>query len=200
MWPSRSGPSAGLGEFPRSVVGYRRVRSVLDESAELEYGVKSLAPARLGARLTFSGVNLGYSQQQLVLRDLNLDLEAGRTVALVGATASGKSTVSALAMRLVDPSSGTISLDGVDIVDLAPGTLAEHVALVPQSVFLFDDSVRGNVTLGVDYPDDVVWDALRLAQAADFVSALSSGLDTNWVSEGPVCLVGSASGSPWRER
>ena len=167
-----------LGEFPRSVVGYRRVRSVLDESAELEYGVKSLAPARPGARLTFSGVNFGYSQQQLLLRNLNLDLEAGRTVALVGATASGKSTMSALAMRLVDPSSGTISLDGVDIVDLAPGTLAEHVALVPQSVFLFDDSVRGNVTLGVDYPDDVVWDALRLAQAADFVSALSSGLDT----------------------
>ena len=69
-------------------------------------------------------------------------------------------------------------VDGIDLRDLAAGALAEHVALVPQQAFLFDDTVRGNVTLGADVPDDEVWAALRTAQADGFVAALPDGLDT----------------------
>ena len=69
-------------------------------------------------------------------------------------------------------------LDGHDLRDLAPGELAEHVALVPQSAFLFDDTVRGNVTLGADVPDEEVWEALRTAQADGFVAGLPHGLDS----------------------
>jgi ABC-type multidrug transport system fused ATPase/permease subunit len=96
----------------------------------------------------------------------------------VGATASGKSTLTSLLLRLVDPESGTVLLDGTDLRDLAPGALAEHVALVPQQAFLFDDTVRGNVALGADVPDEEVWRALRTAQADGFVAALPDGLDT----------------------
>jgi ABC-type multidrug transport system fused ATPase/permease subunit len=102
----------------------------------------------------------------------------GRTVALVGATASGKSTLTSLVTRLVDPLAGAIRVDGQDLRELAPGQLAANVSLVPQSAFLFDDSVRGNVTLGADLPDDVVWEALRTAQADGFVAALPHGLDS----------------------
>ena len=69
-------------------------------------------------------------------------------------------------------------LDGTDLRDLAAGALAAHVALVPQQAFLFDDTVRGNVTLGADVSDDEVWEALRTAQADGFVAALPDGLDT----------------------
>ena len=96
----------------------------------------------------------------------------------MGATASGKSTLTSLVTRLVDPQTGAVRVDGHDLRDLAPGELAAHVALVPQSAFLFDDTVRGNVTLGEDVADEEVWEALRTAQADGFVAALPHGLDS----------------------
>jgi ABC-type multidrug transport system fused ATPase/permease subunit len=99
-------------------------------------------------------------------------------VAVVGPTGSGKSTLVSLLVRLVDPAAGAVRLDGVDLRDLARGALPEQAALVSQATFLFDDTVRGNVTLGADIPDERVREALRLAQADGFVDALPHGLDT----------------------
>jgi ABC-type multidrug transport system fused ATPase/permease subunit len=99
-------------------------------------------------------------------------------VAVVGETASGKSTLTSLVTRLVDPQSGSIKVDGQDLRDLAPGQLAQHVALVPQNAFLFDDTVRDNVTLGAHLPDEEIWEALRTAQADGFVAGLPKGLDS----------------------
>jgi ABC-type multidrug transport system fused ATPase/permease subunit len=113
-----------------------------------------------------------------VLRDVTFDVPAGRTIALVGPTGSGKSTVTSLAARLVDPAHGEVVVDGIDVRELRRGALSEAVALVPQTTFVFDDTVRGNVTLGAGLGDDEVWAALRLAQADRFVRALPDGLDT----------------------
>ncbi|WP_231482811.1 ABC transporter ATP-binding protein [Nocardioides sp. URHA0020] len=99
-------------------------------------------------------------------------------MALVGATASGKSTLTTLMSRLVDPDEGRLLLDGTDLRDFARGELASVVSLVPQSAFLFDDTVRGNVALGADVSDEDVWAALRDAQADGFVAALPDGLDS----------------------
>lgn len=168
-----------LGEFPRSVVGYERVHRVLDETVRTEYGERRLpAPRDRGALLRVEGLGFGYDADHRVLDDLDLDLAPGRTVAVVGATASGKSTLTSLVTRLVDPDEGRLTLDGTDLRDLAHGELAEHVALVPQSAFLFDDTVRDNVTLGSPVADEEVWEALRTAQADGFVAALPRGLDS----------------------
>jgi ATP-binding cassette subfamily B protein len=123
--------------------------------------------------------HLGYAYVpgQELLEDVSFDVAPGRSLAVVGATASGKSTLTALLTRLVDPDEGRILVDGVDLRELAQGELASAVALVPQTAFLFDDDVRGNVTLGADVPDDEVWAALRAAQADGFVAALPGGLD-----------------------
>ncbi len=167
-----------LGEFPRSVVGYRRVDRVLRSTGEMSFGVAPSPDGRGGARLEVRGVGYGYAADQQVLDGLDFTVEPGRTVALVGATASGKSTITTLLTRMVDPRDGVVVVDGTDLRDLAPGELARIVAIVPQTAFLFDDTVRGNVTLGADVTDDEVWAALRTAQADGFVAALPHGLDT----------------------
>ncbi|RCV55838.1 ABC transporter ATP-binding protein, partial [Marinitenerispora sediminis] len=113
-----------------------------------------------------------------VLHGVDLDVDAGRTVAVVGPTGSGKSTLATLLMRLVDPDSGAVAFDGTDLRDLRRGEIARAAALVPQSTFVFEDTVRGNVTLGADIPDEDVWAALRLARADSFVAAMPEGLDT----------------------
>lgn len=167
-----------LGEFPRSVVGFRRVHRVLDEQVHTTYGATRLTDTAEAARLVLDGLGYSYDPDQRLLADLSFDVEPGRTVAIVGETASGKSTLTTLLTRLVDPDAGRVLLDGVDLRDLARGELARHVALVPQTAFMFDDTVRGNVTLGEDVPDEDVWAALRTAQADGFVAALPHGLDS----------------------
>ncbi|MEJ7833140.1 MAG: ABC transporter ATP-binding protein [Nocardioides sp.] len=167
-----------LGEFPRSVVGYRRVTSVLRASGKMQYGDLSATVDGSGARLGVENLAYSYAADQRLLNELTFTVEPGRTVALVGATASGKSTLTALLARLIDPDGGRIAVDGTDLRDLGRGELAEMVALVPQTAFLFDDTVRGNVTLGADVSDAEVWAALRTAQADGFVAALAAGLDT----------------------
>ncbi|MFA9430856.1 ABC transporter ATP-binding protein [Egicoccus sp. AB-alg2] len=109
---------------------------------------------------------------------VTFDVEAGRTVALVGPTGSGKSTVAALLVRLYDPDRGVVSFDGRDVRDLDRDRLASDVAIVFQEAFLFDDTVRENITLGGDYTDAEVEAAARLAQAHDFVMKLDAGYDT----------------------
>jgi ATP-binding cassette, subfamily B, bacterial len=167
-----------LGEFPRSVVGFRRVSSVLAATGEIPYGDRTLPLGSVGARLDVESVGYAYDPEQPVLADLTFTVEPGRTVAVVGATASGKSTLTTLLTRLVDPDSGRILVDGLDLRDLDRGELARGVAVVAQSAFLFDDTVRGNVTLGADISDAEVWQALRTAQADGFVAALPDSLDT----------------------
>jgi ABC-type multidrug transport system fused ATPase/permease subunit len=168
-----------LGELPRSVAGWDRVQNVLTATGEMAYGTEPATGADAPATLRFEDVTFAYQAGQPVLRDVTFEVPAGRTVALVGPTGSGKSTIAALAARLVDPAAGAVFLDEVDVRRLSSAGLVGTVALVAQVPFVFDDTVRANVALdrpGVD--DDRVWGALRLAQADRFVARLPDGLDT----------------------
>jgi ABC-type multidrug transport system fused ATPase/permease subunit len=165
-----------LNELPRSVVGYDRVLRVLEAEGQQVFGTAQASadgPVALGV----DGVSFAYGADQ-VLHEVAFDVAPGRTVAVVGPTGAGKSTLVTLLVRLVDPLSGVVEYDGTDVRAFAPGQLATVAALAPQTTFLFDDTVRGNVTLGADISDEQVWAALRVAQADGFVAALGKGLDT----------------------
>ena len=165
-----------LGELPRSVVGWDRVRAVLDATGAMAYGAAKV-PGSGPVRLAAHDVHFGHDSAVPVLAGVSFDVEPGRTVAVVGLTGSGKSTLAALLIRLMDADDGQIMLDGRDLRELSHDALAATVALVPQQTFIFDDTVRGNVTLGAAISDDEVWAALRVAQADRFVVALPEGLD-----------------------
>jgi ATP-binding cassette, subfamily B, bacterial len=169
-----------LAELPRSVAGWDRVQNVLTATGEMRYGERILdVPADTPATLSFDRVGFAYEAGQPVLRDVTFTVPAGRTVALVGPTGAGKSTITSLAVRLVDPASGSVTVDGVDLRALTADSLASTTALVAQVPFVFDDTVRANVAL--DRPgitDEEVWAALRIAEADGFIAALPDGLDT----------------------
>jgi ATP-binding cassette, subfamily B, bacterial len=176
-----------LGELPRTVVGWERVSSVLSAEGEMTFGSAGLpgtAPVSAGAR-NASFAYAGQAEDAVpVLHGITLDVPAGRTVAVVGPTGSGKSTLAGLLVRLVDPSTGTVELDGIDVRSLRAGEIPGAAAFAGQETFIFDDTVRGNITLdgGREAPgsvsDELVWAALRRARADRFVEALPGGLDT----------------------
>ncbi len=172
-----------LGELPRSVVGWDRVDSVLQATGSMTYGTGTL-PGDGAVELRLRDVTYRFDDVEEtqddgdVLTGVDLTVPRGSVTALVGATGSGKSTLTTLLSRLVDPRSGRVELDGHDVASLGHRALAEAVAVVPQSTFLFDDSVRENITLGADVGDADVWEALRTVQADGFVAGLPAGLDT----------------------
>lgn len=174
-----------LGELPRGLVGHDRIARVLDAPGVPASGTTPWSVDGTGADVRMRGVHLRVPTadgEVELLHDVDLHVAPGRTLAVVGPTGSGKSTLVGLVPRLVDPSAGSVELDGTDVRELRPDDLAAHVGYVSQSTFVFEDTVRGNVTLAdVDdtgAPTDAqVWAALAAARVDDVVRALPGGLD-----------------------
>ena len=168
-----------LADLPRALAGFDRVTPVLDATGETPHGTEVAVAGTGGAGLGVRGVDYGFDgASRPTLSGITFDVAPGSTVAVVGPTGSGKSTLAGLLVRLVDPGTGEVLLDGVDVRALREGEVSAQAAFVPQGTFLFDDTVRGNVTLGADVPDDEVWAALRVAAVDDVVHRLPQGLDT----------------------
>ncbi len=168
-----------LADLPRALAGFDRVTPVLDATGETPHGTEDAVAGTGGAGLGVRGVDYGFEgATRPTLSGVTFDVAPGSTVAVVGPTGSGKSTLAGLLVRLVDPGTGEVLLDGVDLRALREGEVSAQAAFVPQGTFLFDDTVRGNVTLGADVPDDEVWAALRVAAVDDVVRRLPEGLDT----------------------
>ncbi len=182
-----------LAGLPQSVAGWIRVRSVLSAQGHMSYGddrLTATGPAGLrtdgvGYSYDLSGsVDLSATDQAehgerwTALQDIDLDLTPGSLTAIVGPTGSGKSTLMSLLVRLMDPEQGVVRLDGTDERTLADGELPRAAVLVTQQTFVFDDTVAGNVTLGGNFTDARVAEALHIARADGFVGELSDGVQT----------------------
>ncbi|MBL0886355.1 ABC transporter ATP-binding protein [Myceligenerans indicum] len=175
-----------LGELPRALVGYDRIAEVVDADGELTHGTNRMPRSGVGLAVRFEQVGVDVpgtgTGGRTLLDAVDLEVPAGATVAVVGPTGSGKTTLVSLLARLSDPTRGRILLDGADARDLRDGEIPAQVALVTQSTFVFEDSVRANITLA-DQGDDgapsdeQVWEALRLARLDDTIRAHPDGLD-----------------------
>lgn len=167
-----------IWEMAHSMAAWRRVQAVLDADDLVAHGDSVADDAETGGAVDSRGLSFGYAMDEIVLDDIDLDILGGKTVAIVGPTASGKSTLALLLARLWDPSSGAITIDGRDLRDFARSELAGEVAFVAQESFLFDDTIEGNITLGADISHDDVLAAAELAGVARFIDELDYGYDT----------------------
>jgi subfamily B ATP-binding cassette protein MsbA len=155
------------------------VFSFLDEMPEADHGTKVLSAPR--GELVFEQVGFRYpTAERDALVSVDLTIQPGETVALVGSSGSGKTTLVSLLPRFYDPDSGLIRLDGVDLKDYTLGSLRQHIALVSQDVVLFNDSVAANIAYGRlgEVSREEIVEAARAANALDFIEAMPQGFDT----------------------
>ena len=155
-----------------------RVFEILDADEERGVSVGGDFTAPVRGEVRYQGVNFSYEEKQTI-SGLNLHVPAGKTVALVGSTGAGKSTIANLLNRFYEIDSGTITIDGVDIQELNKTALRQVIGYVSQDNFLFNGSVRDNLLIANDgASDEELWKTLEAAQASEFVKGLSEGLDT----------------------
>jgi len=168
-----------IGQAQRATAAGERIFELLDEPEEIadSPSARPLPPGP-GA-VVFAGVSFGYDPGRPVLEDVDLEIEAGRTVALIGRTGSGKTTLAALVPRFYEVSAGRVLVDGIDVRELERRTLRREIGVISQDPFLFSASIRDNIAFGMpDAPHDAVEAAARAAQAHEFVLELPHGYDT----------------------
>lgn len=176
--------------YQRGMAGFKRFYELLQEKPEIVDApdAKSCPPCK--GNITFDNVSFAYADGRPVIRGLSLDVAAGETVAFVGATGAGKTTIASLLLRFYEPQSGRILLDGCDIRELTQESLRRQIGLVQQDVFLFGDSVRYNIAYAKpDATADEVQAAAKAAAADEFIQKLPAGYDTE-VGERGVKLSG----------
>ncbi|HXV02909.1 MAG TPA: ABC transporter ATP-binding protein [Gaiellaceae bacterium] len=168
-----------IGQSQRATASGERIFEVMDEPEDVgdRPGAVEL-PAGEG-RVRFERVSFGYDERRPVVQNVDLELEPGRTVALIGHTGSGKTTLAMLVPRFYDVTAGRITIDGVDVRDATLASLRRQIGIVAQDPFLFSATVRENIAFGrPDATDDEVTAAARLAQADEFIEELPQGYET----------------------
>ena len=168
-----------IGQAQRAVAAGERIFEILDEPEEIADRPRAQPlPPGLGA-VRFEAVDFSYEPGRLVLEGIDFELEPGRTVALIGRTGTGKTTLAALVPRFYDATSGRVLVDGMDVREVQRRSLRREIGVISQDPFLFSASVRDNIAFGMpDAPYDAVEAAARAAQAHEFIDELPQGYDT----------------------
>jgi ATP-binding cassette, subfamily B, bacterial len=178
LWPlTHLGQTFDL--YQRAMASIIRVMNLLDTPIAIHPGDISLPLADIKGEVSLKDITFAYNQRQPVIKDLSLHIPAGKTIAIVGATGSGKSTLVKLLLRLYEVQSGKILLDGQDIKDIVLWDLRRGIGLVSQDVFLFHGTVRENISYGSpDASLSQVIAAAKIAEAEQFIQELPQGYDT----------------------
>jgi ABC-type multidrug transport system fused ATPase/permease subunit len=168
-----------IGQAQRAIAAGERIFEILDEPEEVadRRDAKPLPPGP--GQVVFEGVTFGYERSRPVLEDIALDVPPGRTIALIGPTGSGKTTLATLVPRFYDATAGRVLVDGHDVRSLLRRSLRREIGVISQDPFLFSASIRDNIALGMpEAPAEAVEAAARAAQAHEFVLELPHGYET----------------------
>jgi ATP-binding cassette subfamily B protein len=168
-----------IGQAQRATAAGERIFQVLDEPEQVTNRPEAVALPRGDGEIRFEDVSFEYLPGRPVLDDLDLDVAPGRTVALIGHTGSGKTTLTSLVPRFYDTTAGRVTVDGVDVRDLTLDSLRGAIGVISQDPFLFSASVRDNIAFGGgDLTDEQIESFAQAAQAHEFIEKLPDGYDT----------------------
>lgn len=168
-----------LESYPKGIAGFRRYTRLLDTVPDIADRPGALTVGRFAGDIVFKNVSFGYSGDRRILSDLDLTIGAGETVALVGPSGAGKTTICSLLPRFYEIDAGAITIDGIDIRDMTQASLRAQIGIVQQDVFLFGGSIRDNIVYGnLDATEADIVEAVRRAKLDTLVAALPNGLET----------------------
>lgn len=168
-----------------ALAGAERIFEIMDTADEIDAGEKSITAEETRGSIHFDHIDFSYVQDEPVLKNFNLKIEAGQKVAIVGKTGSGKTTLINLLTRFYDVDSGRILLDGTDIRDITKKTLRENIAIVLQDTVLFNDTIERNIRYGrLDASTEDIHVAAKTSRASEFIERMPDGYETELTEAG----------------
>ncbi len=171
--------SALLELYPKGMAGFRRFRELLAKDPEIVDAPDAVDVASLSGNIQFQHVDFSYDQYQRVLKDISLKVNPGETVAFVGPSGAGKTTICSLIPRFYDVDSGSITIDGIDIRKMTKKSLRDQIGIVQQDVFLFTGTVRENIAYGKkEATEEEIIEAAKKAHLDEVIASLPEGYDT----------------------
>ncbi|NVP55264.1 ABC transporter ATP-binding protein [Mycoplana rhizolycopersici] len=168
-----------LESYPKGIAGFRRFTNLIDTEPDIADRPNAVAMAHIEGDIVYRNVSFAYRDGRRVLDDLNLTIRHGESIAFVGASGAGKTTICSLLPRFYEVGSGAISIGGVDIRDITQASLRAQIGIVQQDVFLFGGSIRENIAYGkLGATEEEIMEAVRRAKLDDLIAMLPAGLDT----------------------
>lgn len=171
--------SALLELYPKGMAGFRRFRDLIEQEPEIEDRPNAVAVNHLNGDIVFDDVHFNYDSTKPVLKGIDLNIRAGETVAFVGPSGAGKTTICSLIPRFYDVNEGAISIDGMDIREMTQQSLRAQIGIVQQDVFLFTGTIKENIAYGnLHATDEEIYEAARKAHLEDMIADLHDGYET----------------------
>ncbi|HGH7174570.1 TPA: ABC transporter ATP-binding protein [Bacillus wiedmannii] len=171
--------NAVIESYPKGIAGFKRYVELLETEPDIVDAKDAMEVKHVHGDIQYSNVTFGYENKEPILNDISLKIHAGETVAFVGPSGAGKTTLCSLLPRFYEQSSGSIQIDGIDTKDMTLSSLRKQIGIVQQDVFLFSGTIRENIAYGnLKAPEAEIWQAVKRAQLEDLIYSQPDGLDT----------------------
>jgi ABC-type multidrug transport system, ATPase and permease components len=171
--------NAVIESYPKGIAGFKRYLQLLDTAPDIEDAPNAKTVEKLRGDIEYRNVSFGYEGENKVLDNISLTIKAGETVAFVGPSGAGKTTLCSLLPRFYEIQGGSIAVDGHDIRDIRLESLRKGIGIVQQDVFLFGGTIRENISYGkLGADESEIWEAARRARLDEFIRSLPEGMDT----------------------
>lgn len=171
--------NAIIESYPKGIAGFKRYLEIMDTEPDIKDKPDAVDAGWLKGDIVFNRISFGYDGEANVLNDISLRIQAGETIAFVGPSGAGKTTLCSLLPRFYEQKDGSITIDGIDTRNMTLSSLRRNIGIVQQDVYLFSGSIRENIAYGkLDADEQEIWEAARRAKLEDFILAQPEGLDT----------------------
>ncbi|UVI32619.1 ABC transporter ATP-binding protein [Paenibacillus spongiae] len=171
--------NAVIESYPKGIAGFKRYIEIIDTEPDIADAPDAIRMDAVRGDIRFEGVTFGYEPNRKILRNIDLTIQAGETIAFVGPSGAGKTTICSLLPRFYDVNEGRITVDGVDIRQFELQSLRKHIGIVQQDVFLFSGTIRENIAYGnLKATDEEIWEAARRASLEELIHKLPEGIET----------------------